>query len=78
MTTLFQAERWTPREGIKNESWGKPSELSQLVQSGLKGIKSRLGGIQATMHLYLANRATEFILYTPIKVCIFFLFFTVD
>lgn len=64
---LDKAERWIPKESVKKEPWGKPTEVAQLVKDGLKGIKSKLGSIQATMHLYLANKNTEFILYTPIK-----------
>lgn len=48
--------------------WGSPQMISGLVQEAQRNVKTKLGGLQRSMQLYLANRDTEFILFRPIRV----------
>lgn len=48
--------------------WASPQMIGGLVQEAQRNIKTKLGGLQRSMQLYLANRDTEFILFRPIRV----------
>lgn len=51
----------------------KPQVLAGILSAAQRNIKSKIPEIQRSMQLYLANRETEFILFRPIKVSIYYI-----
>jgi len=54
------------------QGWASAEHISEIVAATLKRIKAHLPALQRSLQLYLANRETEFILFRPIKVLLFF------
>lgn len=53
---------------LQLKKWASPQMISGVVQDAQRNIKAKLGPLQRSMQLYLANKDTEFILFRPIRV----------
>ncbi|KAA0201080.1 hypothetical protein HAZT_HAZT001031 [Hyalella azteca] len=53
---------------LKNQPFATPEKVNELVSEVCRDIRSKLPKLQRDLHLYLANRDTEFILLKPVRV----------
>ncbi|XP_058823550.1 conserved oligomeric Golgi complex subunit 3 [Topomyia yanbarensis] len=52
---------------LRMATFAAPQHISSIIQESIRNIKTKLGGLQRSMQLYLANKDTEFILFRPIR-----------
>ncbi|XP_065079066.1 conserved oligomeric Golgi complex subunit 3 isoform X2 [Ochlerotatus camptorhynchus] len=52
---------------LRMAAFAAPQQISSIIQESIRNIKTKLGGLQRSMQLYLANKDTEFILFRPIR-----------
>ncbi|XP_058446712.1 conserved oligomeric Golgi complex subunit 3 [Malaya genurostris] len=52
---------------LRMAPFAAPQQISSIIQESVRNIKTKLGGLQRSMQLYLANKDTEFILFRPIR-----------
>ncbi|XP_055640025.1 conserved oligomeric Golgi complex subunit 3 [Toxorhynchites rutilus septentrionalis] len=52
---------------LRMAPFAAPQQISSIIQESIRNIKTKLGGLQRSMQLYLANKDTEFILFRPIR-----------
>lgn len=52
---------------LRMAAFAAPQQISSIIQESIRSIKTKLGGLQRSMQLYLANKDTEFILFRPIR-----------
>lgn len=52
---------------LRMAAFAAPQQISSIIQESLRNIKTKLGALQRSMQLYLANKDTEFILFRPIR-----------
>ncbi|XP_038114767.1 conserved oligomeric Golgi complex subunit 3 isoform X1 [Culex quinquefasciatus] len=59
----------TPQQGmaLRMAAFAAPQQISSIIQESIRAIKTKLGPLQRSMQLYLANKDTEFILFRPIR-----------
>ena len=53
---------------LKNQPFATPEKIGECVSQVFHDIRSRLPTLQVDLHLYLANRDTEFILLKPVRL----------
>lgn len=53
---------------LKNQPFAAPEKISEHISTTCQNIRSRLPALHADLHLYLANRDTEFILLKPVRM----------
>ncbi|KAF2359926.1 Conserved oligomeric Golgi complex subunit 3 [Trinorchestia longiramus] len=53
---------------IKNQPFASPAKIGEVVSEVCRNIRSKLPKLQRSLHLYLANRDTEFILLKPVRI----------
>ncbi|CAG0913072.1 unnamed protein product [Notodromas monacha] len=56
------------REALRKESFMEPENITQSLAEAKRNIKVNIPVILRSLHLYLANRDTEMILFRPIKM----------
>lgn len=58
-----------PQQGLalRMAAFAAPQQISSVIQESIRNIKTKLGALQRSMQLYLANKDTEFILFRPIR-----------
>lgn len=52
---------------LRMAAFAAPQQISSIIQESIRNIKTKLGALQRSMQLYLANKDTEFILFRPIR-----------
>ncbi|XP_055545149.1 conserved oligomeric Golgi complex subunit 3 [Wyeomyia smithii] len=66
---LQQQQQTQQQQGmaLRMASFAAPQLISSIIQESIRNIKTKLGALQRSMQLYLANKDTEFILFRPIR-----------
>ena len=59
---------------LRQQPFATPEKVRDVVTEAYRNVKTKLPAVHRSMSLYLANRETESILFKPIKVFKYFLF----
>uniref|UniRef100_A0A6A7G0E7 Conserved oligomeric Golgi complex subunit 3 n=3 Tax=Hirondellea gigas TaxID=1518452 RepID=A0A6A7G0E7_9CRUS len=66
--TMNQREEDIKPIQLKNQPFANPNNINELISNVNRSIRTKLPKLHCNLHLYLANRDTEFILLKPIRI----------